>query len=107
MAIADRDDPRPQIVLAYHYANFGARSDSITRYQKAYAANPAARGDPRMLPDLVDFAAHDDPRIAWSARRAVIEIYGRDARPYVENEIARRRADQGARLRRLLAELPR
>jgi hypothetical protein len=76
MAIQDRDDPRPQIVLAYHYANFGARSDAIIRYQKAVAANPAARADPRMRTDLESFAQHRDPSIARAARQALREIYG-------------------------------
>jgi serine/threonine-protein kinase len=80
MARESRDDPRPQIVLAYHYANFGARSDAIIRYQKAYAAHPAAREDPRMRADLETFARHRDASIASAARRALREIYGDDPR---------------------------
>jgi hypothetical protein len=87
-------DPRPWLLIGHAYAQLEWRSDSVERYQRAYRADPACRGDPHMLEDLLKAAAH---RTAGrKAARAIRDIYGAEALPALEKEIARGTGDRDA-----------
>jgi eukaryotic-like serine/threonine-protein kinase len=98
-------DPRPYLLLGGTYVARGWRSDAIDRYERAHRVDPAAKGDPRMLADLLSLVKH--PAVSARAARAVREIYGADAIPVIEAKLATpgMGADEGERLRRLKASL--
>jgi hypothetical protein len=100
-----RDDPRPSLILAYVYANRGWLTDAIERYRLAYRIDPRARGDRRMLEDLVQFVAISD--VAPRAERAIEEIYGDEAVAHVDHVLKRGRLqrDDRRRLQALRARL--
>jgi hypothetical protein len=95
-----RDDPRPSLILAYVYANRGWLTDAIGRYRLAYRIDPRARGDRRMLEDLVGFVAISD--VAPRAERAIEEVYGAEAVEHID-AVLRRGGTKRAERRRLQA----
>jgi hypothetical protein len=84
-------DPRPWLLIAHAYAQLNWLSDAVERYQRAYRADPSARGDPQMLDDLLKAAAH---RVAGrNAARVIRDVYGAEALPALEKAIARGTGD--------------
>lgn len=75
-------DARAWLLIAHIYALRGWRSDAIDTYQAAHRVDPAVRGDPRMLANLVAMSAHAG--VADEAALAVRRIYGAEALPTVE-----------------------
>jgi serine/threonine-protein kinase len=80
-------DGRPWLLIAHAYTQLGWTSDSVERYQRAYHADPASRGDPQMLEDLIKAATH---RTAGrKAAKAIRDMYGAEALPALQKAIAR------------------
>ncbi len=98
-------DPRPWLLLGHAYAQLDWYSDSVERYRQAHQIDPASRGDPQMLADLLKAAAH--PVAGHVAARAIGEIYGAEAIPELEKAIENRAGDKEvtARLTRLRESL--
>jgi hypothetical protein len=90
-------DPRPWLLLGHAYSQLDWLSDATDRYVRAYHVDPASRGDPQMLPDLLKAVEH---RAAGrSAARAIRDIYGAEAIPALEKVMKRRAADRDAAVR--------
>lgn len=99
-------DPRPWLLLGRAYAQLDWLSDSVERYVRAHHVDSTARGDPQMLTDLLEAAAH--PAAAHAGARAVRDIYGAEAIPALEKAMQHRAGDREAtaRLARLRESLP-
>jgi serine/threonine-protein kinase len=95
------DDPRPHLLLGHVYFSRGWRSDALPAYERAFAIETTARGDQKMLDNLVAMAAH--PAVTDRATRAVRTIYGREALRTIDRALATGglRASGRARLERL------
>jgi cytochrome c-type biogenesis protein CcmH/NrfG len=100
------DDPRPWLLLGAAYAQVDWFRDSVERYLRAYQVDSTCRGDPQMLADLLEAAAH--PVAGRSAAQAIRDIYGVEAIPALEQALERHRGDREAtaRLTRLRESLP-
>jgi serine/threonine-protein kinase len=100
-------DPRPWLLLGHAYAALDWFSDSVDRYVRADQVDSTCRGDPQMLADLLDAAAH--PTAGRSAARAIRDIYGAEAIPAVDKAMKRAAGDRQTteRLTRLRESLPR
>jgi len=79
-------DARPSLILAHGFSNQRWRRDAINRYLRAYRIDPSSRGDPRMLSDLLGFAAHR--RYGEAACDAIREIYGDESLPAVNRALS-------------------
>ena len=99
-------DSRPWLVLGHAYAEVDWYSDSVDRYLRADHADSTCRGDPQMLADLLDAAAH--PAAGRAAARAIRDIYGAEAIPALDKAMKRAAGDHEAtaRLTRLRESLP-
>jgi serine/threonine protein kinase len=99
-------DPRGHLLLARGYMNRHWLKDAVTEYAVALEMNRDARGDPRMLPDLVRLAAlglSDAPRL-------IKETFGEAALPVIDRAFAsppKPEEKSRANLERLKSELPR
>ncbi|MBN1655912.1 MAG: serine/threonine protein kinase [Deltaproteobacteria bacterium] len=80
-------DARPFLLLAHGFANQRWRRDSISRYLRAYRIDQSCRGDPRMLSELLSYAAHHT--YGEAACEAIREIYGNEARTAVERALTK------------------
>jgi serine/threonine-protein kinase len=100
-------DPRPWLLLGHAYAELDWFSDSVDRYVRADHVDSTCRGDPQMLADLLDAAAH--PTANRGAARAIRDIYGAEAIPALDKAMKRATGDReaSARLARLRESLPR
>jgi serine/threonine-protein kinase len=76
------DDPRPLLLLGHIFANRERRPVALMQYERALALDPNARGDTRMLANLVAFAAR--PGVGGPAARVIRQVYGPAAREVVE-----------------------
>jgi hypothetical protein len=83
-------DVRATLLLAQAYASRGWLSSSLEQYRNVYRRNPAARGDPRMLRDIVRMSGTES--LHSEAAAALIEIYGAESIPAIERAIERERA---------------
>lgn len=93
------EDVRPSLLLAHDLADRGAWGPAIERYRVAVARGREARHDPRMLQDLLRAAQME--RHAGEAADAIVEIFGPEALPAVEDRLAR--TESRLRRRRLRA----
>jgi serine/threonine-protein kinase len=91
------DDPRPWLLLGHAYAQLDWFSDALQRYLRATQIDASSRGDPHMLDDLLQAAAH--PVASRAAARAIRDIYGAEALPSVDQQLQRRAADRAATAR--------
>ncbi|MFW6050941.1 MAG: protein kinase domain-containing protein [Myxococcota bacterium] len=99
-------DPRPYLLLGQIFVKRGWRSDAVEAYELAHQRDPVARGDPRMLEDLIDLAVHPAGKVSYRARRALKRIYGQEAVPAIESRLEREgESDRAGRLRSLQASL--
>ena len=102
---ADRADPRPHLVLAQSFVAGGQHTSAVQRYDLAHRVDGSARGDPRMLFDLVRLATEGD---AQRDAAAMLErVYGEDALLLVDElvEDDDLSAERRASLRALRARL--
>ncbi len=98
------NDARPQLILAHAYTDRGWLSDALTRYEIGYRINPGARGDARMMQDLVRMVASRP--VSRRAAAAVANIYGREALQEVEAALRAQHDPAGrARLKALRDQL--
>jgi hypothetical protein len=81
------DDPRPSLVLAHHFVDIVYFSDALERYNQAMTIDPSARGDRRMLGDLIRMA--QSPLVAERASDIIVHVYGPQAIDEVEREMRR------------------
>jgi serine/threonine-protein kinase len=81
------DDPRPTLVLAHHFMDIVYFSDALERYRQAVTIDPSARGDRRMLPDLIRMA--QSPAVATRAADLIVQVYGPEAVDAVERAMRR------------------
>jgi serine/threonine-protein kinase len=97
------DDPRGHLVLARGYLNRKWLKDSANEYAIAYKVDAGARGDPRMVRDLVSLVSYGSAE----AERLVREIYGEAALPAIDKALAgpHPTPEAKARLERFRAEL--
>jgi hypothetical protein len=97
-------DPRGHLLLARGYLNRHWFKDAVGEYAIALEVNPDARGDPRMLPDLVrlvEFGSND-------AAKMIVDIYADTAASAVDRALqSPPNPEAKSRLERLLADLPR
>ncbi len=80
-----RDDPRPTLVLAHEAVDERHFSDALEYYRTAVTIDPSARGDGRMLPDLVRLAR--TPSVGARASDMIFRLYGTGALPQIEREL--------------------
>jgi cytochrome c-type biogenesis protein CcmH/NrfG len=92
-----REDPRPHLVLAQSYMNDGAVTSAIERYELAYSFDGSARGDQRMLGDLVKLAESES--VGDRAADLLVDAYGGDALEAVTRALSRSRLNARARRR--------
>ncbi len=78
----DRSDPRPHLLLAQSFVAGGRSASALERYDLAYRVDDEARGDPRMLFDLLRLATEGDERA--SATAMLQRIYGQQALPAID-----------------------
>lgn len=97
----DPEDPRGHLLIARAYVARGWKSRAVTRYRRAFEADPSARGDTSMSTDLLRFAQQGLPQSR--AAHALLAVYGRESLPDIERALAVRAPDAPAsvRLRRL------
>jgi serine/threonine-protein kinase len=78
-------DPRPRLLVGHLFSLKGWHTEAIRRYELAARADASARGDPRMLTNLVHAASRESSNAA--ARRAILRIYGTEALGVVQAEV--------------------
>lgn len=81
-----KGDPRPHLVIAQGFLARQQLEFAAQRYDLAYRVDTTAKGDPRMLADLLDLAS-DGPARA-SAAKAVAHAYGKEAIPTIDARLA-------------------
>jgi hypothetical protein len=69
----------------------------VTQYSLAYQLDPAARGAPEMLPDLLKLVAVGNA--SAEASRLVHKAYGPEALPAINSALISFRTDPGATAR--------
>lgn len=79
------EDPRPSLVLAHNFVEITYFSDALARYEQAMAIDPSARGDRRMLPDLIRMA--QSPAVSERSSNLIVRVYGPEAIRAVERAI--------------------
>ena len=106
-ARANRGDPRPHLVLGAYYSARDFQEASLERYDLAQRVAPDAKGDPRMLHDLVRLSAEGP--VTRQAADAVARIYGATAVPAIDGALERAGLSPEAqsRLRSLRARVSR
>jgi len=77
------DDPRGHLVLARGYLNKRWLKDAVNEYGVAMKVNEGARGDPRMLKDLIQIVQFG----STEGERLVREIYGSAALALIERAL--------------------
>jgi hypothetical protein len=91
---------RARLITGHGYANGRNLSDGFEEYELAMEADPAARGYPSMLDDLVEMARSGS--LERRAGTAIQTWYGRDALPAIEEDLAGElRPEEVQRLERL------
>ncbi len=100
LAARHPDDPRPFLLLARVYLARRWRADAIREYRRAYERDPAARGDPQMLADLVNLVPHNT--VGDDACRLIEDAYGATAVPAIEEALDAHRLDPDAAARYVL-----
>ncbi|HEX7668188.1 MAG TPA: hypothetical protein VF395_01325, partial [Polyangiaceae bacterium] len=96
-------DPRGHLLLARGYLNRHWFKDAVGEYAIALEVNQDARGDPRMLPDLVrlvEFGSND-------AAKMITDIYADTAASAIDRALSSPpNPEAKSRLERLKADLP-
>ncbi len=96
------DDVRARLLLGHSYTNERALSYALPEYEAAMARDRTARGDPEMLPDLLEMAVSNTLERRASDR--IVEWYGADAVPAIDAALRGRvRPEEERRLQALRA----
>lgn len=105
----NKEDARPQLLLAWDSMNREWDGIGVRMYRIAYRADPRAKHDPRMLTDLLSVASRFEKTEHREATAILVEAYGESALPRVDEEIEKLRAAgehaRAARLERVLSAL--
>jgi len=88
-------DPRPHLLLAHSYVQRDWMGDAVDRYRRAVEVDASARGDPRMLADLINMVGSDG--VSVRAMEAIRDIFGPEAVPALDRAIARTTSDNRMR----------
>ena len=86
LAQAMPNDARPLLLLGHLFVERGWYTEGIRRYERAFQVDADARGDRRVLDNLVDLASRDS--VGEAASNALITIYGAEALPAVDAAVA-------------------
>ena len=104
-----KDDARPQLMLAWDARNREWDGIAARMYRIAFTADPRAKDDPSMLPDLISIASRFDNVEYTESASLIKDAYGAEALPEIEDEItlAQRRGEERrvARLNHLRDQL--
>ncbi|MCZ7599143.1 MAG: serine/threonine protein kinase [Gammaproteobacteria bacterium] len=96
------DDVRARLLLGHSYTNERALSYALPEYEAAMARDRTARGDPEMLPDLLEMAVSN--ALARRASDRIVEWYGADAVAGIDAALrGRLRPEEERRLQALRA----
>jgi hypothetical protein len=85
---AHPSDVRARLLLAHAYMNARSLSYAMPLYQDLLA-DVSLRGDPRVLPDLLELAVANDPGLNEPAAALIVDVYGSEAMPGIDAAIAR------------------
>ncbi|HMI90199.1 MAG TPA: hypothetical protein VK509_02495 [Polyangiales bacterium] len=85
----NKNDARPQLLLAWDSMNREWDGIAVRMYRIAYRADRRAKDDPTMLRDLLAVASRFDRTEFREASEIIKEAYGGEALPRIEEEIAR------------------
>lgn len=99
-------DPRGHLLLGRGYLNRHWLKDALGEYAIALSVNRDARGDPRLLPDLIQIVALG----ASEAGRLIVDTYGTAPGTAIAVEralLASANPEVKSRLERLKGDLPR
>jgi len=80
------DDPRPTLILAHNFVDIVYFSDALEHYSRAMEIDPSARGDRRMLADLIRLT--QSPAVTERAADLIVRLYGPEAIEPVERAMA-------------------
>jgi hypothetical protein len=106
----NKDDARPQLLLAWDCINRDWDGMAVTMYGMAFRADPRAK-DSKNLHDLLDLASKHEPgRVEFDdAAKIVTDAYGQSALPEIESQLAKLNAagdlQRAAHLSKLRDEL--
>lgn len=78
-------DPRPRLLLGHLFFARGWLTEAIRRYEMAAELDAAARGDARMLANLLDAASRES--VGERAADVIAEVYGAEALPAIQAKI--------------------
>lgn len=92
-------DPRPLLLLGHLMVRRGWYTEGIRRFEMAYRRDPLARRDPRVLPTLLELAAHRS--VSTRAAVSIERMYGTEALPAVERAAASAQGVAQLRLERV------
>ena len=88
----------------HHYVEVRSLSWAYPQYEEALEIDPAVRADPEMLPDLLEMARSGS--LHRESVDLIARVYGPDALPAVERQLAERmRREEQRRLERLAERL--
>lgn len=98
-------DARASLILAHHFVDIAYFRDAVDRYERVVAIDHSARGDRRMLPDLLRMA--QSPTVAEPAADLIVHAFGSEARTAVELAMEEQTdPEKVGMLTRLLSRLP-
>src|SRR5690606_11312965 len=83
------DDVRGHLLLAHGYVNERALSWAIDIYRELLPEQPEVRGDPRILPDLLEMVRANDRNLHVPAATLVVDTYGEEAADAVVEQLQR------------------
>ncbi|HJL16690.1 MAG TPA: hypothetical protein RMH99_13590 [Sandaracinaceae bacterium LLY-WYZ-13_1] len=86
------DDPRPHLMLGHIYTDRRWLQFALPEYLQAYEMDPTVRGDPAMLPDLLEMVRSNQHERA--AGDLVVRAYGEDALDAIDAAIEERMRDE-------------
>lgn len=91
-----KDDARPQLMLAWDARNREWDGIAARMYRIAFTADPRAKDDPSMLPDLISIASRFENVEYTESASLIADAYGAEALPEIEDELtlAERRGEQ-------------
>ena len=91
-----KSDARPQLMLAWDARNREWDGIAARMYRIAFTADPRAKDDPSMLPDLISIASRFENVEYTESASLIADAYGAEALPEIEDEItlAERRGEQ-------------
>ncbi|HTU60214.1 MAG TPA: hypothetical protein VMF89_17310 [Polyangiales bacterium] len=82
-----KTDARPQLMLAWDARNREWDGIAARMYRIAFTADPRAKDDPSMLPDLISIASRFENVEYTESASLIKDAYGAEALPEIEDEI--------------------